>query len=235
MSCGTPADPNSPEVEALYPPGSVPQDETQPASAICSFGSTPRLMTGILRQVLIQNFIDPANILDAILRQRLIASGGGWRSTPDSPIIIESLHRWRPDVTEARPAILLNEGEWQWERMGFGDQAGMDVFTGERNFSGFWHGTHTVFALANESAETQNLAMEVARLLLWYGPEIARQMDLHRFVIVSIGALHVLAESTDTFIVPISVAYIVQTSWQLYPEAPRLKRIVFNPQELLAN
>jgi len=187
-------------------------------------------MQGALRQILVQHFSDHRNILNATLRKRL-KEDGVWREGTDTGIYIESLHRWRPELTEARPGVVLSEGEWQWERRGIGDKLGAEVRSGRRHFGGFWRGTHTFFALANEGAEAQILAWEVAKLLLWFEAEIAETLELHRFIPVSVGKVSALKEATENYVVPVTVAYVVSETWYIQPDAPRLKQIVFKTSE----
>ena len=189
-------------------------------------------MQGALRQVLIQHFSDARNILNATLRGR-IERDGVWSNTADTGIYIESLHKWRPELTESRPGIVLKEGQWAWQRVGIGDTAGDDARSGQQFFGGYWNGTHTFFALANEGAEAQILAIEIAKVMLWFESEIMDQLELQRFVPVSIGEVSALKEATENYVVPVSVAYVVPEFWVLNPDAPRTKRIVFKTSEVL--
>lgn len=191
-------------------------------------------MQGALRQVLIQHFMDSRNILNGTLRKAL-ARDGVWSEGANTGLYIESLHKWRPELTESRPAIILSEGEWKWKRMGIGDKSTTDPRSGIRTFGGYWYGTHTFFAVANNGAEAQILAWEVAKLMLWFGPEITDKLGLHRFVPVAVGKVSALAEATENYVVPVSVAYVVEEAWSLQEDAPRLKRIVFRASDVLAN
>lgn len=233
MGCeATPTAANPPDIEALYPEGSIPSVRFDKVSALCAFGYTPRIMTGVLRQILLQHFANPDNVLSQTLRDFLIREGA-WREGDDSPLLIESLARWKPNTEGARPAIILKEGDWHWQRIGIGDGAGQTWRDGKMFFAGLWQGTHTLFALGNEGAETQILASEVAKLLLWFGPLILEQMNLMRFVVVTIGALHALEECTEHYVVPITIAYTAEESWNIQEEAPRLKHITFTAEDLL--
>lgn len=189
-------------------------------------------MTGLLRQVAIQHFSDTRHILNASLRKR-IEDDGGWTPNADTGIYIESLHKWNPEQTESRPGIILKEQEWQWQRRGIGDLFAEDWRSGQQTFHGLWQGAHTLFALGNEGAEAQILAIEMAKILLWYSPRFTRDLGMHRFVLVSIGAVSALKESTENYVVPVNVAYVVQETWHLTPEAPRLKRIDARVDEAL--
>jgi len=191
------------------------------------------MLTGVIRQILAQHFADPNQITNDHLRA-FLERHGVWSPGLDSGIYIESLDRWRPELTEARPAIVIKEGDWTWRRVGIGDFAGVDVRSGQEFYSGLWNGTHTIFAIGNEGAETKILSVEVAKLLTYYGPTITDQMSLDRWMVVKLGALNSLKESTENYIVPIDVAYVAAESWSLQVDAPRLKRIVFGVEELLA-
>lgn len=215
---------NNPSVESQFPTGTTPGVRTGELSALCSYGYSPLVMTGLLRQICIQHFSDSRNILNASLRKRMQAEGG-WTPNARTGIYIESLHNWRPELTESRPGIVLKEQDWQWQRRGIGDKFREDWRSGQVTYHGFWQGAHTLFALGNEGAETQILAIEIAKILLWYSPRFTRDLGMHRFVLVSIGAVSALKESTENYVVPVNVAYYVQESWTLTPEAPRLKRI----------
>jgi len=189
-------------------------------------------MQGALRQILIQHFADQRNILNGTLRKKF-ERDGVWREGTDTGIVIESLHKWEPELTEARPALILKEGAWQWQRMGIGDQAGGDDISGRRYFGGYWQGSHTIFALANEGAEAQILAIEALKSLHMFEQEIMVQLELQRFVPVSIGEVSALQESSENYVVPIVFAYTVPDWWTVIQDAPRLKQVVFKASETI--
>jgi hypothetical protein len=186
----------------------------------------------MLRQILLQHFVDPTQIILPNLR-RYLETNGAWNQGVTSGVYIEAIARWRPELMEARPAIVIKEGAWQWKRMGIGNVWSADWVTGREEFSGQWSGTHTLFCVAKQGAETQGLATEVAKTLLWYGREITTAFDLQFFTVVGIGALAALKESTEHYVVPVDVAYLVPESWYLEQEAPRLKRIVFRASDFI--
>lgn len=229
----TPQDTNPPEVEDLFPGGSTPSNRIDSLSHLCSYGLTQLVMQGALRQVLVQHFADPRNILNATLRTR-IEERGGYTTTPASAIYIESLHNWRPEMTESRPGLLIKEHDWEWKQAGIGDMLDGDYRSGRMTFAGLWQGAHTIFALAEEGAEAQMLATEVAKVLLWFRQNLMDQLGLLRFVPVSIGAVAALEESTENYVVPVNVAYVAEEIWWTQVEAPRLKRIEFRTSEVLA-
>ena len=219
-------DPNSAEVEALFPEGQGPQVRFSNLSSICHYGLTPLVMQGAIRQVLIQHFGDARNIMNHTLRNRL-EENGVWKDGDDSGIYIESLHRWRPAFTESRPGLVIKEGAWRWKRMGIGDRYGQDERSGREFYGGYWFGSHTVFALQNEGAEAQILAIEAMKCMQFFQHEIEKHLDLQHFIPVSIGEVSALKESTENYVVPIVVAYVVPDFWYIQGDYPRLKQIVF--------
>jgi len=185
-----------------------------------------------MRQILMQHYCDPDHVEDVRLREYL-EENGAWTPGTDTGLYIESLARWRPELTEMRPAIVIKEGDWTWRRVGIGEQAGIDGRTGMMRYAGLWNGSHTLFALGGEGAETQTLAVETAKILLYLSQLIVDELGLHRFMPVKIGTLQPLKESTENYVVPVSFAYVAEESWTIQPDAPRLKRIVFDVDELL--
>jgi len=159
---------------------------------------------------------------------------GVWSTDNENGLMIESLHRWRPELTESRPALILKEGEWRWLRLGIGDQAGVEYRSGKLTFGGYWTGTHTIFAVANGGREAQTLAIETMKCLLWFSSQIIDALELQRFVPVSIGSVSALKESTENYVVPLTVAYAVPEFWTLQEEAPRIKRITWRTSQVLA-
>lgn len=230
-SCPGADDPNA-DVAGLYPQGTVPEDRTGKLSSLCSFGQTPRMITAMIRQILLQHFVDVNNVRDIHLRQYL-EDNGVWSADETTGLYIESLSRWRPELTEARPAIVIKPGAWRWRRVGIGNFSGERWRSGEMCYAGLWQGSHTVFAIGNEGAETQTLAVEIAKLLLHFGTLIIDQMNLHRFEVLEIGEPSALKEATENYVSPVNMAYIAEEAWSLQVDAPRLKRIVFNLEDIV--
>lgn len=227
---------NPPEIEALYPAEALPENRLPQVSSLCSYGTRPYAMTGFLRQLLLDHFVDADNIEDDKIRRRL-KDMGAWRPSENgenaSGIIIESVTKWQPNTSMQRPAILIKRNAMQWHRVLPGDADGEESRTGFLNFFGFWSGSHTVFAVAENGGEADLLGTEILRYFLHYGNAIVEMMDLHRFVPVGMEGLHKVEEVADHYAVPVTVAYMAEERWRLEPQAPRLKRITFKASDLL--
>jgi hypothetical protein len=229
--------PNPPEVEAQFPDDSAPENRVGKVSALCSYGMRPHVMTGLLRQLLIGHFSDPANIEEGRIRQQ-IESLGVWKPADNglnqTGLLIESITRWNPNNNDKRPAVLIKRNTWAWQRIGIGDKAGGNDYTGASSYTGFWNGSHTLYCLATNGAETEFLAAEVVKFLVTFAPLIVDQMNLMRFFVSEVGGVGSVQEVTEGFAVPVTVTYVAEEAWSLQPYAPRLKRIVFKASDLLS-
>lgn len=229
--------PNPPEVEDMFPPDTEPENRVPKVSSLCSYGMRPHVMTGFLRQLLIGHFSDPENIEEPRVR-RHIEEIGVWQPTDENlnhnGLLIESITRWAPNNADKRPAILIKRNEWKWNRQVIGDLAGANSYTGNTSYSGFWEGSHTIFCLAQNGAETEFLATEVVKFLILFSPMIREQLDLHKFFVAGVGGVGEVQEVIQGYAVPVTVAYVAEERWSVQPLAPRLKRIVFKASDLLS-
>ena len=228
---------NPEEIEELYPEGSAPENRVKKVSALCSYGMRPHVMTGLLRQLLVDHFADVQNIEDPKVR-RQIETLGAWQPVENglnqSSILIESITRWNPNNADKRPAVLIKRNDWRWMRQTIGDKAGENPYTGSTSYIGFWECSHTLYCLAQNGAETEFLTTEVVRFLVTFSPLIRDQMDLMRFLVSSVGGIGEVQEVIQGYAVPVTVSYVAEESWELQPYVPRLKRIVFKASDLMS-
>lgn len=228
---------NPPEVEALFPDGAKPENRLNTVSSLCSYGMRPHVMTGLLRQLLLTHFSDPKNIEEPRIRRQL-ETLGAWKPSDNGlhqgGILIESITRWQPATADKRPAILIKRNAWQWQRVGIGDQAGHNIYSGASSYAGFWAGSHTLQCLTPSAAENEFLATEVVKFLHQFAPWIREQMNLHKFGVSEIGGAGEVQEVVQGYAVPVTVAYVAEEAWQLQPYAPQLKRIVLKATDLLS-
>lgn len=228
MTCGNE---NPDDVEALFPADALPENRIGAVSSLCSFGMRPHVMTGFLKQLLLQHYCDAENLEEIILRTRF-RDVGAWLPSERTGIYIESITQWRPELAEKRPALVIKRNGWRWERHIIGEHADTEWEEGAQFFVGFWFGSHTIFAIGSKPAETELLATETVNTILQYGQLITDQMGLHRFVPVEIGGIAALEESRQHYVVPLTFAYAAEESWKLETHAPRLKRIQFRRSDL---
>ena len=85
----------------------TPEVQIDIASALCSLGPRPILMTGLFRLLLIQHFQNASNVEHSEFGLRLRADDssppdGLWTNDDETGIMIESALRWKPELTVTR-------------------------------------------------------------------------------------------------------------------------------------
>jgi hypothetical protein len=176
------------------------------------------IMTGFFRDILIRHFTRQEGIEDLDLRHLL------WREDERTNILIESIWRWRPQITEKRPAILIKRNSCR------NVQKGIDNFvatnrTGNEEFSTFWVGSHTLFCLGETGAIAEILSTEVQRELTQFGPRIRSTLGLNKFDVTDVGPIGELEEATENCVVPVTVGWAYEETWQLVKQALPIRRI----------
>ena len=183
------------------------------------------LLKGVYLRLLAAHFSDPDNIGDEQLRQRI--SEKPYVDSDSTGILIKMVADWQPTTEELRPAILINRGQIDVERLTIGNQVGQDWVTGVASYISNLVGSHTIFAIARTADEADIIAVEVAKVLLVASPIIQKEVNLTRLQLMSVGEASRLEESKDHYAVAISIAYIVTESYDTAPHVPVLKRINF--------
>lgn len=199
-------------------------------SALCSLGWRPQLMTGTIVQLLRQHFCAGPLENPVFRRQNAGSSGVNdyvWRPGERTGILLEDQYVWAKTLEEKRPAVLVKRNGWQVHRRGINDLLmGFWNIDGQDRFTTFVEGSHTLFVVAGESGEAENLAYEVFVWLLTFGPVIRYWMQLHRLILTQIDQVtQIPDEATENYVVPITLAYAYEENWTLTQHAPFLKKI----------
>jgi hypothetical protein len=189
----------SPRTPDPAPPAS---DRLRPdlASSLCTHGFRPLFITGLLRDLLIRHFTAPAGVEAPSLRDLI------WREGNDTGILIESIHRWRGDLVEKRPALIVKRNAYQNLRLGIADRVGADEH-GNMVYCTVWVGSHTVFCLHRSGAGVEILATEVQRELTEFHPVMIQELGLMRWAVTEVGEIHEIEESAESFAVPVTVGW----------------------------
>lgn len=194
---------------------------TPTLSSLCVKLGRPFVMTGLIRDILTRKFSVADNIEENELKGLL------WLPGSATNILIESAHRWVPAHVEKRPAVIIKRNTYQNTRRGIGDQRqGPHVDAeGQRHFTTYWIGSHTLFCIGGSGAQAEILGSEVQRELTEFGPVIREKMGLMQFQVLQIGAIARLEEAQENFAVPLTVGWAFEERWVLRQEAPLLKHI----------
>jgi hypothetical protein len=212
-----PHDPIPPGPGTTEPP---PKDSCEQLriSSLCEKGWQPLLLTGMLRDMLARHFAEATNIESDDLRRYI------WQDSVETGILIESVHRWRGDLVEKRPAILIKRNSMRNRRFAIADLSGLtgqgfDVHTN------LWVGSHTLFCIHGTGASVEILATEVQRTLNGFAPVIRQYLGLHKFAVMEVGAISEVEESSENFIVPVTVAWVYEETWELRLQSLPIRRI----------
>lgn len=201
--------------------GDCPQYTGETPSAICSLLPQDLLMTGMLRNVLMRHFSHGTYIEHPSLRKLV------WKDGDGPGILIESIHRWTPNNTELRPAVLVKRNDCDNMRRGWGDirqGPATDKF-GHEHYVTFWTGSHTLFCIGGTGGQAELLGTEVQRELTQFGPKLLQYLDLKAFRVLKRGAVGMVEEATQNFVVPVTVGYGFEERWVLRQQAPPLRHI----------
>lgn len=181
-------------------------------------GWRPIMITGLLRDWMIRHFCGNNNVEDADLRDLV------WREDERTGILIESLHRWRGDLVEKRPAIIVKCNARQNNRVGIGDYAGSTA-QGDELFETFWIGSHTLFCIHGSGASVEILATEVQRELTQFSSKIRQYLGLNHWQVTEVGEVAEVEEARESFVIPVNVGWTYSERWRLSKEALYVRKI----------
>ena len=178
-------------------------------------------MTGIFRDILMRHFADADYVEEPDLKQLV------FRQDTSTGILIETIHRWRPELTEFRPAVLVKRNAYQNQRRGLGDrrQGNSSDQWGDEAFETFWVGSHTLFCIGGSGAQAELLGAEVQREVTEFAPVIENVLALLRLQVTQVGAVAELEEAQENWVVPVTVGYGYSEAWILRQQAPRLTQL----------
>lgn len=209
-----------------------PRDATKPQSTVrvsylCEHGWQPLLITGFLRDFLHRQWCDPQNIVSPEMKQYV------WRDSVTSGILIESVHRYKPESIESRPAIMIKRNAFRQFPIGISNQmmgAGITAYPNEKGaihrFSTLFVGSHTLFCIHKTGASAEILASEVLEQAVTATFPIRLHLGLRQFSVTEVGAIQPIAnEAYENMIVPITIGWAYEFTWQLREESLALQDI----------
>ena len=189
-------------------------------SSLCERGWQPLLVTGLLRDMLIRHFSDPRGIAESELRQYI------WHPDEQTGILIESVQRWRGDVVQKRPAILLKRNAYQQVPIVLNDLTDQDEEHCEyEDYNVLWVGSHTLFCLHGSGAAADILATEVISRLVEFSPIVRRYLNLDKFAVTEVGPISEIEEAKESYTVPVTVGWSYQGTWRIRHESLPLQKI----------
>lgn len=216
-------------------PGTAPTKDpanvqsTVNVSYLCENGWQPLLITGFFRDALIRQWSNAANIVAPEMKQYL------WSEQPGSGILIESVFRYRPEMVEKRPAIMIKRNSMRNMPIGMNSLitgVGANEYQTERGaierYTTLFVGSHTFFCIHRSGAATEMLATEVLTHMVESMPPIRRFLGLRQFAVTEFGAIQELEESTENFVIPITIGWCYDHTWELREESLPLQSIALS-------
>jgi hypothetical protein len=189
-------------------------------SSVCDAIGKAQVMNGLFRSLMTDHFSVATWLEEPILRKLV------WREGTDTEILIENHFSWRPELANARPAIIIRRNAWASTPQGIGGdlRQGQPVDTeGNYHYLVRWVGSHTLFCIAPTGAMAELLGTEVKRELGGFGPLIRETMSLLRFRVTQYGEVSRLEEAQENLVVPVTVGYSFEEKTILAAQAPRAK------------
>jgi hypothetical protein len=187
-------------------------------SSLCELGWQPLLIAGMIVDQLRKHFGDLSAIESNDLRRYV------WQDSEKTGILIESVYRWRGDVTELRPAILIGRNAYQSQRIAINDLTGINERQGTQDFTTLCIGSHTLFCIHGTGASVDILATEVKRELSGFAPAIREYLGLDKFQVTEVGAISEVEEAREHYVSPVTVAWAYQENQTLRYESLPLRR-----------
>lgn len=176
------------------------------------------MITGLIRDRLARHFAEPMQIEEPDLRHLV------WRESERTGILIESIHRWRGELVEKRPAVIIKPNGRRNVRLGIQDYAGADG-QGNRQYQTFWVGSHTLFCIHGSGASADILSTEVQRELGEFHPVMTGYLNLFSWQVTEVGGVAELEEAEESFVVPVTVAWTYTEMWKINLEALKLRKV----------
>jgi hypothetical protein len=218
--------------ETTTPPSKDPSHTQSPyfeVDSLCENGWQPLLLTGLFRDMFIRHFSTEEGIRATDLKQFI------WKEDASSGIVIESVYRWRGDLVEKRPAILVKRNAYRQSRLGINDKimgvgTSGAIYPNERGAIHLhtvnWVGSHTIFCIHGTGASCEILASEVVDELTMFAPVIRQQLLLMDFQVTEVGAISELEEASENYVIPVTAGWVYNKTWELFEDSLPLREVV---------
>jgi len=174
----------------------------------------------------VRQWSNAGNIIAPEMKQYL------WSEKRNSGILIESVYRFRADMVEKRPAIMIKRNSFKNMQTGFAGQMqglGSVAYENEKGaisrHTTLFVGSHTLFCIHGKGAATEILATEVMHNLVACLWPIRRHLGLRQFSVTEVGAIQEIEESNENYVVPITIGWGYEHTWELREESLPLQSV----------
>lgn len=224
----------------LPPPPEISNKTTQvemdPVSCLCSSQHPTNVMTGVVTRLLQEHF---ANVNNLIYTDKFDGRTGVeemiWsKDRTLTKIQIDPVWLYNAEDIQRRPAIYVKRNTWTTQRLGIADGYTINASKTASGEIGRVRGeyksravlgSHTIFAVGRTGAEAELIGSEVFDFLLSFSPILRSDLSLHRMEVTEIGPVSMLDESSEHFVVPVTLAYAAMWAWRLEMISPWLQKL----------
>lgn len=203
-----------------------PQDFRPALSPVVILALHRYRITGLLRQILLTHFSQPAGLANALL------AGLYWRPDGTGTMAIESLGAYRPSELPKRPAVLIGAEGWSFEKLGFGNRLeGHTPADGSTHYEIQVKGAHTVRAIMPGSPDAADvLAAELLEQLAGFADLIRQEFNLSSFMPTAMSPPVGVKEAEELWSVDLTLSYVMPLRWSTTMSAPTLKVVQLIPK-----
>lgn len=183
---------------------------------LCSRFPSPQTMTGIVLQLLIYHFSDPARIFLEELKTKI------WTAEPKTNSLrITTNTRWSPKDADQVPAIIISREKMAMSRMVIGDA---DVKHGEEElFTRKVDSLYKIVVIGGTDAETELLGFEVNQFFTVFSPALRRRTPIYNLEVLEVSPLTAVEELGNRLAVSVILKLEYPWTWSLQEVAPILK------------
>lgn len=199
------------------------------ASALCSTGIRPTIVTGIILRLLQYHFSNPKNIQDPVLQNSLFEIDPKTGTIIGSRIRVKAMYEMDVRNLEQKPAILVRRGPADATKFPLMSKS-ITHLEANGNYRGEDYyvpiqATHLITCLAEGGMAADRLGEEVFYRMLEFTPAIKNDIKIGDFYVTRMDSPKPLDDSGSTFYVNIQINWNFVHSWTLVPIAPILKKI----------
>lgn len=191
---------------------------------ICQRGLDHRVIEQVLLKLLIQHYIEPVYITE---RQTSYC----YKEAPDSTgIYIGTFSSTRNPIAMGRyPAIIIQRGDQEYQRLMMNDQTEYKYFTDQMTPEielqfGHIHpqylkavrGAHVLLCVSQAAGEADALAVELADYLISITPIIIEKLPFIEFSLQKISAVAPLDPNGTLYSANLTCIYVYEHGWSIY-------------------
>lgn len=218
------------------------QNIDKDCSSIVNTGPTPFILSGVLRRILQAHFADSSNIANPLLKNRPVWTPYGCDAdenageTPSGWVIETSYADLDLGDIEQFPAIFIKRNNVAIGGISIDDKS-IDGFNANGLFEGpnytqLFQGSHSLVCVGKTGAEAESIGSEVLFRLLHYIKVIKKEFCLSSLSIPQMAPPAKVPKGKDAFQVTITVKWVWMYRWLVTEEAPLLKRLIMNSENI---